>query len=241
MSDLLTRYLDGEIGLDDLDPAERAEAGAWEAMFGDLRSRGTMRAPEGLADRVMTELGLESPARAGRGSAAPVHEVAPAPEGHGGASKVWQAITWPFRPIRVPVPPALALAAGAALALFVFVWRGGGPPTPGASAASVVRPASLEAPAAPTRVYVELRFDAPDASSVAVAGDFSNWQPTIALQDPDGNGVWTGLVPMSPGIHQYMFVIDGTRWVTDPGAARHVDDGFGHRNAVVAVAAPAGA
>jgi 1,4-alpha-glucan branching enzyme len=154
---------------------------------------------------------------------------------------VWQAITWPFRPIRVPVPPALALAAGAALALFVFVWRGGGPTTAGETAAGVVQPASLKAPAAPTRVYVELRFDAPDASSVAVAGDFTNWQPTLALQDRDGDGVWTGLVPMSPGIHQYMFVIDGTRWVTDPGAARHVDDGFGHRNAVVAVAAPAGA
>jgi 1,4-alpha-glucan branching enzyme len=91
------------------------------------------------------------------------------------------------------------------------------------------------------RVYVELQLRAPDAASVSVAGDFTNWKPTIALSDPDGDGVWTGLVPMGPGVHQYMFVVDGTEWVTDPGAERHVDDGFGHRNAVVAVTAPAGA
>jgi hypothetical protein len=39
-------------------------------------------------------------------------------------------------------------------------------------------------------------------------------------------------------MHQYMFVIDGSEWVTDPGAERWSDDGFGNRNAVVAVAPP---
>lgn len=245
MSDILVRYLDGEIGIEELAPEERAEARAWEAMFLDLRSRGAAtRAPAGLADRVMDEIGLET---AGRGGAAPVHGAAPEHAGapasaeHGGGSSFWRAVTWPFRPIRVPVPPALALAAGAALALLVFVWRGSGPPTAAEIGSGVVSPATLKAPAAPARVYIELRFQAPGASSVDVAGDFTNWQPTIALQDPDGDGVWTGLVPMSPGIHQYMFVVDGTRWVTDPGAARHVDDGFGHLNAVVAVPSPAGA
>lgn len=242
---MLERYLDGEVGIEALDPTERAEARSWDAMFLDLRSRGgTTRAPAGLAGRVLDELGLEAADRGGAAPAhhgAPVREAASSPAGEGGASGFWRAVTWPFRPIRVPVPPALALAAGAVLALLVFVWRGGGPPTAAELGSGVVRPAALQAPAAPARVYVELRFDAPGASSVDVAGDFTNWQPTVPLQDPDGDGVWTGLVPMSPGIHQYMFVVNGTKWVTDPGAARHVDDGFGHRNAVVAVPAPAGA
>jgi hypothetical protein len=34
-----------------------------------------------------------------------------------------------------------------------------------------------------------------------------------------------------------MFLIDGTEWKTDPLADRYQDDGFGNRNAVLAVAA----
>ena len=29
------------------------------------------------------------------------------------------------------------------------------------------------------------------------------------------------------GQHEYMFVVDGERWVPDPLAGRYVDDGFG--------------
>src|SRR5437660_319363 len=50
-------------------------------------------------------------------------------------------------------------------------------------------------------------------------------------------------VSLSPalavGQHQYAFVVDGQRWVADPGAPA-VDDGFGRRNSVVAVTAHAG-
>ena len=42
-------------------------------------------------------------------------------------------------------------------------------------------------------------------------------------------------MPIQPGVHKYMFVIDGTEWVTDPDAERYAEDGFGNRNAVLAV------
>ena len=35
-----------------------------------------------------------------------------------------------------------------------------------------------------------------------------------------------------------LFVVNGSRWVTDPRATRYSDDGFGNRNAVLAVTAP---
>jgi hypothetical protein len=35
-----------------------------------------------------------------------------------------------------------------------------------------------------------------------------------------------------------MFVVDGEVWVTDPRAERYVDDGFGMRNALIAVQPP---
>jgi len=45
-------------------------------------------------------------------------------------------------------------------------------------------------------------------------------------------------VPVLPGVHEYMFIVNGDTWVTDPRADRYVDDGFGNRNAVLAVASP---
>ena len=50
--------------------------------------------------------------------------------------------------------------------------------------------------------------------------------------------VQTGFVALRPGSHKYMFIVDGERWVTDPGAERYVDDGFGMQNAVITVAPP---
>ncbi len=72
-----------------------------------------------------------------------------------------------------------------------------------------------------------------------MAGDFSGWDSDFVLEDADGDGIWTGRIPITPGLHQYMFVINGTDWVTDPRAQRYADDGFGNRNAVLAVTPPA--
>jgi hypothetical protein len=87
-------------------------------------------------------------------------------------------------------------------------------------------------------VYVQFALDAPGAQSVAVAGDFDAWVGTHTLQDGDGDGVWTGRVPLRPGVHAYMFLVDESTWMTDPRAERYAEDGFGNRNAILAVAAP---
>jgi hypothetical protein len=50
--------------------------------------------------------------------------------------------------------------------------------------------------------------------------------------------VWTGRVPVRPGLHAYMFLVDDTTWMTDPRAERYAEDGFGNRNAILAVATP---
>lgn len=240
MNELLKKYLDGEVGLDELDPRDRAEAEVWGRLFADLRSASSPSAPGTLARNVMAAIEGEAPGTAGLGGSAPDHARAgdAGDVGPGGQASWSRALGWLVKPIRVPVPPAVALAAAALLA--VLVWPSGGP-SPVRTGATVVHPASLTtAPTSSARVYVELSFKAKDASSVAVAGDFTNWKPDVALQDPDGDGVWTALVPVSPGVHQYMFVVDGDRWVTDPDASRYVDDGFGHRNAVLAIAQPTG-
>lgn len=76
----------------------------------------------------------------------------------------------------------------------------------------------------------------PGARSVDVVGSFTDWRPgTVQLRDEDHDGVWSGSVVLPVGQHQYMFVVDGERWVTDPLAGRYVDDGFGRQNALLIV------
>jgi len=85
-------------------------------------------------------------------------------------------------------------------------------------------------------IAVRLLLPAEDAETVAVAGDFNGWRTDDTfLEDPDGDGVYSGTLELPPGTHAYMFVLDGERWVTDPYAQNHRDDGFGNRNAVLRI------
>jgi hypothetical protein len=132
---------------------------------------------------------------------------------------------WLLTPRSLRASPLLVgTLATAALAL-LLLWNPARPGAPGAVGDDTV-------------VYVQFALDAPDAQSVAVAGDFDGWVGTHTLQDGDGDGVWTGRVPLRPGVHAYMFLVDGGTWLTDPRAERYADDGFGNRNAILAVAAP---
>jgi len=138
-----------------------------------------------------------------------------------------RAWTWLLRPQPVRLSPAFVGLAATALVVLALVSR-----------ADLVREAPQTAGSVPAVVYVQFDLDAPRARSVAVGGDFDEWKGVYELEDPDGDGVWTGRVPVKPGIHTYMFLVDGSRWVTDPRASYHSDDGFGNENAVLAVAAP---
>ncbi len=75
-----------------------------------------------------------------------------------------------------------------------------------------------------------------EAESVAVAGDFSDWEPVSMEQKVvDGKTVWTGTVKMERGEHRYMYIVNGEEWKTDPLAERYTEDGFGNRNAVLSL------
>jgi len=88
------------------------------------------------------------------------------------------------------------------------------------------------------KVFVQFRLDAPHASAVRLAGSFTGWKPTYTLQQVT-SGVWSILIPLEPGVHDYAFVVDGTEWVADPAAPK-VDDGFGGINSRLSVLLPNG-
>jgi anti-sigma factor RsiW len=83
---------------------------------------------------------------------------------------------------------------------------------------------------------LEVSFQAPSATSVAIVGDFNGWDVRRnQLVRSSHEGRWGGKLRLAPGVYQYSFVVDGTVWEVDPRARQFVDDGFGGRNSVIIV------
>jgi len=88
--------------------------------------------------------------------------------------------------------------------------------------------------AAAQQVEVTFTISGINANQIAVAGDFNSWNTGAnQLEDPDGDGIWTGKMQLEPGRYEYMLVVDDGKWVTDPNAKAYVNDGFGSKNAVL--------
>lgn len=129
------------------------------------------------------------------------------------------AARWLWSPRPLTLRPAYALAGAVALAAVI--------------SASVLQPATRPAP---SRVLVQFRLGDAGAHEVALVGDFNGWQPAQRLHQVEA-GVWSVDVALTPGIYNYVFVIDGKTWRLDPLAPR-VTDGFGGASSRVAVLAP---
>mgnify|MGYP001574864520 CR=1 FL=1 len=102
----------------------------------------------------------------------------------------------------------------------------------GASCAATFRPAApVVTPSGVRFVLIQ-----PAARSVALAGTFNQWSATSHPLARDGSrGLWAVVVPLPPGEHLFMYVVDGTQWISPPLAGDYVDDGFGAKNGVMVV------
>jgi len=73
------------------------------------------------------------------------------------------------------------------------------------------------------------------ASSVQLVGDFNEWTKGATRLSPTGApGVWAAAVALTPGRHEYAFIVDGKRWVIDPLAVKSSDE-FGTESSVIRV------
>lgn len=98
----------------------------------------------------------------------------------------------------------------------------------------VARISSREADEAP--VQVQFVLDARSARRVAVVGDFNSWDGTAhPLVRDSASGVWSALVPVTPGRHVYAFLVDDTVWTLDPRAPRTRDADYGTEQSVLIV------
>jgi hypothetical protein len=82
---------------------------------------------------------------------------------------------------------------------------------------------------------VRLVCQAPDAHAVSVAGSWNSWSTQAAPMRSVGDGLFAVELLIPQGRHEYMFVVDGERWVLDPSAPLAADDGFGQRNSVIEI------
>jgi hypothetical protein len=143
----------------------------------------------------------------------------------GSLRRLLQAL-WSPRPVTVRLRPAYALLVLVAAAGLLLLQ----PRTPA--------PAGSQGGAAEAQFFIQFRLHADEATDVRLAGTFTGWDPHVTLEETSP-GVWSILLPLSPGVHDYAFMIDGERWVADPHAPR-VADGFGGLNSRLTLLAPNG-
>jgi len=227
MNELIQRYLDGELSEDEAqtlretvarDPGVDAELRAWERMLSEAADAETGAPSPEFTDHVMRAVG-------------------------GRRATFRLRIS---RPFRVSWATGLAWAATLVVtfALGALSTRVGdrtpAGPAETREAGTQGVPGQDVAPAAEPRQgdmrvvrLVYLPRD-PAVRKVHVTGTFNDWDAGgIALRRK--GDVWTAVLVLPRGTYEYMFVEDDTRWVTDPLALQTRDDGFGNRNAVLAL------
>jgi hypothetical protein len=135
---------------------------------------------------------------------------------------------WMTRRMVMASPLAgLALAAGiAALAAI--------------STLTVARRATRQVPSVAvlhdTVQLVRFVFADSSARTVSLVGDFNGWaRERTPLRATARAGVWSVSVPLTPGRHEYAFIVNGERWVADPLSPGNRDE-FGTESSVLLLA-----
>lgn len=132
---------------------------------------------------------------------------------------------WLTAPLRVPVSPLSLLAAASALVVATALVT---------KQITVAPQARANAQASRDAQVVRFTLAAPTARQVSLVGDFNGWNPA-ATALTQRNGVWSVVIPVAPGRHQYGFVVDDSTWIADPSAVQSADADFGSPNSVVYV------
>ena len=212
MTHRIDDYLDGALDRIALTPDERAEVDALERAIEETRTFVDGKPVPDLADAIMRR--VRSADR-------------PEPRRSRVFGRLVRAV-WGPREIYFEFRPAYAIAGVIAVALLVIFIPSLRHSSPNARLETRIG----EAP----KLLVQFRLQASDASTVRLAGSFTNWQPQYDLHQ-SAPGVWTNTLPLPQGVHDYAFVIDGQRWVPDP-TAQSIDDGFGGTNSRIAILPP---
>lgn len=213
MKALIDRYLDGELTEDEA-----------EAFLGSLASDPTLEAELREHERLLSvgaTLGAEGPSPDFTDRVMDhVHE-SHVPVRRRPAFPGWAVLRW---------GPAWAAAAVFAFGLGRFT--AGERTVPGTVTDSRTAVSTQDDAGRLRLVRLVYVPSEPGVDRVAVAGTFNEWNPGRTEMKKEGN-VWTAQLLLPRDTYEYMFVVDGEQWVTDPLAMETRDDGFGRENAVL--------
>ena len=134
--------------------------------------------------------------------------------------------------LRISPIGALALAASFSAVVALSALEFARIPTHNATAVASPSPSHSD-----TVTLVRFVFAEPGAARVELVGDFNQWtRGTTQLERTGAPGVWAVSVPVTPGRHEYAFIVNGSRWVADPLAPKSSDE-FGTESSVIRVGA----
>jgi 1,4-alpha-glucan branching enzyme len=85
----------------------------------------------------------------------------------------------------------------------------------------------------PKKKRTQFVLEAPEATHVAVTGSFCEWKEGHPLKK-DKKGTWKTSVWLTPGRHEYRYLVDG-RWYGDPASQERVPNPYGGENDVLVV------
>jgi Carbohydrate-binding module 48 (Isoamylase N-terminal domain) len=152
-----------------------------------------------------------------------LHRVASAPRPRRGRDVYLRS--WSIRPMNAIAAGLLCALIGAGAAALAL---GGGD-------ARRAQVAAATSPTPPLPTAVRFTLVAPNASRVALVGDFNGWNPTaLPLKRSSDGQRWEIEVPLAPGRYAYSFVVDGAL-ARDPSAPQAAGDDFGSPSSVVMV------
>jgi hypothetical protein len=211
MNDRVHACMDGDLPLESLSPSEASELREMEEVLSTAtRSMRSAPVPD-FTKRVM--LALPEPRRSAVSVA---------------WSRMSAAWEWLWSPRQLEVRPMSMFAGALATLLLMVVLQ--------APAGERMEAQTAAAEATP-ELYVQFRLYAEGVSTVSLAGSFTAWEPQYELREV-APGTWAATVALKPGVHDYLFVVDGETWVADP-VASPVDDGFGGTNSRLFLTPPA--
>jgi 1,4-alpha-glucan branching enzyme len=82
---------------------------------------------------------------------------------------------------------------------------------------------------------VKFTVRAPTAKHVSLVGSFNGWAKGATPMKVSDGALWSITVPLKEGEYTFMYLIDGSQWMTPPQAEDFVTDGFGQTNGIVIV------
>jgi hypothetical protein len=147
---------------------------------------------------------------------------------------------WLLRPRPFYVSPlaSLAVAAGLVAVITMSVLRTA--PSveiaegPNAGPTGAVLPGQFVRVSATALVSTPITYIDSKATSVAVVGNFNDWDVTRNVLTRASDSVWTATVALVPGRYEYQLVVDG-KLIADPSAQQSAKSEFGAANSVLIV------